>query len=45
MHEAEGRPDIVGEILERGDRVNVRWKLTDEPRKAHEVIVLQPRSE
>jgi hypothetical protein len=31
--------------LEPGDRVNVRWKLTDEPRKAHEVIVLPPRSE
>ena len=31
--------------LERGDRVNVRWKLTDEPRKAYEVIVLPPRSE
>jgi hypothetical protein len=31
--------------LERGDRVNVRWKLTDQPRKAHEVTVLPPRSE
>ena len=31
--------------LEPGDRVNVRWKLADQPRKAHEVIVLPPRSE
>jgi hypothetical protein len=31
--------------LERGDWVSVRWKLTDEPRKAYEVIVLPPRSE
>jgi hypothetical protein len=29
--------------LEPGDRVSVRWKLMDEPRKAYEVIVLSPR--
>jgi len=31
--------------LEPGDRVSVRWKLTDEPRKAYEVIVLSPRGD
>lgn len=29
--------------LEPGDRVSVRWKLEDQPRKAYEVIVLPPR--
>ena len=31
--------------LEPGDRVSVRWKLMDEPRKAYEVIVLPPRGD
>ena len=28
--------------IERGDRVNVSWKMVDEPRVAHKVVVMPP---
>ncbi len=29
--------------IERGDRVNVSWKMVDEPRIAYEVVVMPPK--
>ena len=31
------------QAIERGDRVNVSWKMVDEPRVAYEVVVMPPK--